>query len=83
MVGPLHWGEDKEEAAKLAFGLEEGTEGDGAPAEKVPAEGNAGEAGEGEVRGLGMLFKVGESSAVDMVKVGEVVSGSCSLLEID
>ena len=30
-----------------------------------------------------MLFKVGESWAVDMVKVGEVVSGSCSLLEID
>ena len=32
---------------------------------------------------MDMLFKVGESSAVDMVKVGEVVSGSCSLLDID
>ena len=83
MVGPLHWGEDKEEAAKLAFGLEEWTEGDGAPAEEVPAEGNAGEADKEEVRGLDMLFKVGDSWAVDMVKVGEVVSGSCSLLEID
>ena len=83
MVGPLHWGEDNEEAAKLAFGLEEWTEGDGAPAEEVPAEGKAGEAvNEEDVRDLDMC-KVGESLAVDTVKVGEVVSGSCSLLEID
>ena len=83
MVGPLHWGEDEEEAAKLAFGLREWTEGDDAPAEEVPAEGNAGEADKEEVRGSDLLFKVDESWAVDMVKAGEVVSGSCSLLEID
>ena len=77
----MHWGEDKEEAAKLAFGLGEWT--DGAPAEEVPAEGNAGEADKEEVRGSDLLFKVDESWAVDMVKAGEVVSGSCSLLEID
>ena len=82
-VDGLDWGEDIEEAAKLAFGLGEWAGGGSAPAAEVPAVGNAGEAADEEdVRDLDMC-KVGESLAVDTVKVGEVVSGSCSLLDID
>ena len=60
MVDGLDWGEDIEEAAKLAFGLGEWAGGGSAPAAEVPAVGNAGEAADEEdARDLDMLLKVG------------------------